>query len=497
MSQLGKFQMTEAYNWGGLTTVNHLGALFGQQQQLFSKTMIKILANTGLNNLDTVLARYPVKRLETEDDFTWKMIGNDERNVPLLSAYVDPSSFSQPGTGSVGVGGTTIYLVFAEKIFSEANVIVGEKNEAYQFRILNVARTADGTGWTYETQLMGQNALGVPYTEVAVGKRFSKDFSPVEDTMSIKGGDISFSSPIEMRQSFTTLRTEHKVPGNMLNRRVATVISTVDDKGQKQDFTAWMQYVEWMLERKWSQEKARAHMYSRTNRGADGTYSDYGKSGFIIKQGSGIREQMEVSQTTFYNDFSLTQLEGILSDMVEGKVELSQRQFVIRTGTRGASQFSKAVTDIAAGWVNLRGGNHPALIKQTPSELHPLAMSAGYQFVEWFAPNNIHIKLEVDAMYDDKVRNKILHPKGGVAESYRYDILYMGSEDEPNIQRVETAMPEHRGYLSGFRNPWTGESTNMSMGTMEDSATYTRYCNQAVVVLDPSRTATLLPTILA
>lgn len=29
--------------------------------------------------------------------------------------------------------------------------------------------------------------------------------------------------------------------------------------------------------------------------------------------------------------------------------------------------------------------------------------------------------LEVDPMYDDKVRNKILHPDGGVAESYRYE----------------------------------------------------------------------------
>jgi len=493
---LGKFQMTEAANWTGLTTKNHLGVLFGQNQQLFSKTAIKLLAASGLNNLDTVLSRYPVKKLETEDDFTWKLVGNDDRNVAFLYAYESAGVAITSGDNNVGANGVIIFLVFAENRFSEVNVLVGEKNEVYQFRVID-SPTRIAEGWAYPTQLMGANALGVPGSELVAGKRFSKDFSPVEDTMSVKGGEVNFASPIEMRQSFTTLRIEHKVPGNLLNRRVATTIPGVDNNGNKADFTGWMQYAEWQLERQWSQEKSRALMYSRSNRGEDGTYYDIGKSGFIIKQGAGIREQMEVSQTYFYNKFSVELLESILSDLVEGKIELSQRKFMIRTGTRGASAFNKAVTDLASGWVSLRGGNHPSLIKQTNSDLHPLAMTAGFQFTEWVAPNNIHVKLEVDAMYDDKVRNKIQHPQGGVAESYRFDIFYVGPEDEPNIQRVETNMGELRGYLSGFRNPFTGEINNMNMGTMEDSATYTRYYSFAATVLDPSRTATLLPSILA
>jgi hypothetical protein len=496
--ELGRFQMSEVKNWAGLTTANHLGAAFGMKPQLLTKIMTKILAASGVNNLETVLSRYPVKRVDNDDDYTWKLIGADDRNIPLLFAYVStPSSPVVTGDTGVGADGSIIYLVFAEKYFSDVNVIVGEKNEVYQLRVIDEP-TRGAEGWHYKTQLMGFNASGMPGSELVAGKRFSKEFSPVEDTMSVKGGDIHFSSPIEMRNSFTTLRMEHKVPGNMsLDRGVMTEIEGQDGAGNLKTFTTWMQYVEWQFERQWSQEKARALMFSRSNRGTDGSYYDIGKSGFYIKQGAGIREQMEVSNTEYYNTFSLELLESLLNDLVEGKTDLNEREFLIRTGTRGATQFSRAITEIGKGWYQLWPGNNPATIKQVKSPLHENAFTAGFQFTEYLAPNGIKVKLEVDSMYDDKTRNKIPHTKGGVAESYRYDILYMGghaSSSEPNIQRVETSKGEYRGYLHGFRNAFTGEINSSNMGTMEDSATYVRYGSIGAAVLDPGKTATLLPT---
>lgn len=105
--------------------------------------------------------------------------------------------------------------------------------------------------------------------------------------------------------------------------------------------------------------------------------------------------------------------------------------------------------------------------------------------------------IEVDPMYDDKVRNKIKHPSGGVAESYRYDILYMGPQEEPNIQKVVVkGMEDIRDYQAGFRNPFNGQVGGGNMGRMEDSATLTAYCMLGAMVKDPSRTASLVPTIL-
>lgn len=496
--ELGRFQMTEVKNWAGLTTKNHLGLMFGDKPQLLTQAMINILAASGVNNLETVLRRYPVKRLQNEDDFTWKLIGNDDRNIPLLYAYVSTPSSPVESGQTIGADGLPFYLVFGEKYFSDVNIIVGEKNEVYQLQVQDdPSRSADG--WVYKVKLMGNNSAGMPGSELLASKRFSKEFSPVETGMSIKGGEVHYTTPIDMRNAFTTIRMETKVSGDLQNRKVATAIEAKDSEGNQKTFTAWMQYAEWQFERQWAQEKARALMFSRSNRASDGSYYDIGKSGFYVKQGAGIREQMEVSNTEFYNTFTVELLESILNDLVEGKTDLNQREFLIRTGTRGATQFHKAITELGKGWYNLRGDN-PANITKVSSDMHSNSLSAGFQFTEYLAPNGIKVKLEVDSMYDDRVRNKILHPNGGVAESYRYDILYMGtqaSSNEANIQRVETALGEYRGRLWGFRDPLTGETNNQNMGTMEDSSTFTRFTHLGAAVLDPGKTATLLPTILA
>ena len=52
------------------------------------------------------------------------------------------------------------------------------------------------------------------------------------------------------------------------------------------------------------------------------------------------------------------------------------------------------------------------MVEKTQSRLHDNALSAGFQFVEYKAPNGIRVKLDVDNLYDDRVRNKILHPNG-------------------------------------------------------------------------------------
>lgn len=237
-------------------------------------------------------------------------------------------------------------------------------------------------------------------------------------------------------------------------------------------------------------------MFARSNRDSNGQYNDFGKSGHVVRQGSGIREQMEVSNTTVYNTFSITLLESILYDLSEAKLDMNDRTFLVRTGERGIIAVHKAINSEVSGWTSLTDSN-PATYERTSSPFHANAFKAGYQFTEWLAPNGVHVIFEVDPMYDDKVRNKVLHPLGGVAESYRYDILYVGNADEPNIQKVMLkGSPEIHGYSAGFRNPFTGEINNMHMGTMEDSATYTRYCQIGAVVFDPSKTVSLIPSLL-
>ena len=141
--------------------------------------------------------------------------------------------------------------------------------------------------------------------------------------------------------------------------------------------------------------------------------------------------------------------------------------------------------------------NSTHVIEKTQSDLHSTALSAGFQFTEFKAPNGVRVKIDVDPYYDDPVRNKIMHPDGGVAYSRRYDILYIGTMDQPNIFKCAIkGQPEYRGYQWGLRNPFTGQIGNPNMSFDEDSAVIHRMSQFGVCVLDPTRTLSLIPSIL-
>ena len=489
MSKLSRYQFNEARTVTGLVDENHLGLMFGNKPQLLKKTVTRLLSSEGVRNLDTLLDTFPTKTIDEETLFSWDVTGDNERNIPLVEAREFGSAVT---TGNVGKYGGEFEVVFAEYYFTKVHMIVGEKNELYQLRIKDEP-IPEGTNFVYTVELMGNNQAGMPVDQLKSGMRFSKDFSPVEDIMSTEGGDISFASPFKMANELTTIRLEHKEPGKNLGKRVAT--SILLKRGNEEIQTdVWMQAVEWTMEKTWSYEKAHAIAFSRSNRSDDGRYYNIGKSGYYIKQGMGLREQMEVSNTQYYTKFSLATLESMLSDIGEGRLEYSDRSILIRTGERGAAQLHKEINDTVSGWTNL-SQNNPAVYNKTSSPMHPNAFVAGFQFTEYIAPMGYHIKIETDPMYDSKVRNKIRAGAmgGGVLESYRYDIYFLGNASEPNIYKVDVAGGDMWGYSSGFRNPFTGEKNNMHMGTREDSATYTRYGSFGSAIVDPYRTISLIP----
>ena len=498
---IAKYVMTKGKYWSGLTTRNHLGAIYQSKPQVASTITGILLQSAGLKNLDTVLSSFPVKYLDDEGDFTWKLVGAHERNIPLLYALDDQGSAV---TGTVGANRAPIYLVFPEKHFSDVHVIAGNKPDIYQYRILSEPVEIGPAEYKYEVEIWGGTDTlgGVPATELAAGEKFSIEGAPVERTMSIKGADISFSSPFILKNTISQMRFEHTMPGNMINYKANNNdvffanIESVDTKGVKHVSTVWQQEVYWRFEQQISRLKAYTTMFGKSNRADDGEFLNTGKSGFKIEAGSGIREQMDVSNVVLYNSFSLKALEDLLHNLSEGKIDFSERKFVLRTGERGAAQFSRAANADGSAWLPVNASN-PGTVRTTSSKLHSNSLKGGYQFTEWEFANSIHVMVEVDPMYDDKVRNKIQHPLGGVAESYRYDILYMGSQEEPNIQKVAVkGMEDIRDYQAGFRNPFTGEVGGGNMGRMEDSATMTAYCMLGAMVKDPSRTASLVPTIL-
>ena len=493
--QLGRLQTVGFDYFGGLAKKNHLGSMFQLQPQMATDVAVELMAVNHGKNLESYLSQFPVKEFETNDHYMWNVTGSSRRNIPIIECR-DESNVTVT-SGNVGVGGLPFYLVFAEDWFMDGNVIVGELNEVYPIRILAEPRI-EGTNYSYKCELMGGVTTGYPASECALGKRYSVEYSPVETELSVGVGGVRHSTPIAMRNEFSTIRIKHKVAGSMLGQKLAIGLPIKDKSGKTIIANTWMHKEDYAVEETFSEEKNNVIMYGRSNRNRNGEYMNIGKSGNVIKQGAGLREQMEVSNVMYYNRFNISLLESALYELSSSKLSLDKRVFIMKTGERGAAQFSREVANTATGWKQFTiNADAIGAISKTSSPLHQNALSAGYQFVEYMAPNGVTVKVEVDPIYDDPIRNKIAHPNGGVAESYRYDILYIGSMNQPNIQiaRVKGEY-EHRGYEWGFRNPFTGQVDNANMSHEEDSATIHKMSTLGVFILDSTRTFSMIPAIL-
>ena len=493
--KLGKFQMVGFQHWKGLTKENHLGAAFLSAPQKATNLMVQLLAYQRGKTLDTFLSQFPVREFEDDSEYTWDVIGSSRRNIPLVEAR-DENGTVIGTTGMIGAGTTPFYLVFPEDWFADGEYIVGNLNELYQFRILGEPRM-EGTNAVYKVELAGGNTAGCPADRLQAGERFSVEAAFVEKELSRKVGDVRFSTPVSMRNEWSNIRLQHKVPGSMLNKKLAVGIPVVKD-GKKDVKNMWMHVVDYEVECQFSEYKNNALAFGRSNRNANGEYMNFGKSGNVIKTGAGLYEQMEVANTMYYNTFSIKLLEDALYELSAAKLDFGDRYFVIKTGERGAIEFHKAVLNTVSGWQSYLTDGNAAIVKKTGSNLHSNALSAGFQFVEYLAPNGVKVKVDVDPYYDDPVRNKVMHPKGGVAMSYRYDIMYIGTMDQPNIFKCQIkGQPEYRGYQWGpFRNPFTGASNNPYASFDEDAAVIHKYATLGICVLDPTRTMALSPAIL-
>ena len=139
--QLGKFQMVGFEGWKGLSKLNHISSIYRLGPQKASLMMVELLAAKVGSTLDTFLSRLPVKEFEDDSEYYWDIISSARKNIPLVEARTEDNVPITDTTGAnVGVGTAPFYLVFAEDYFADGEVIFGNLNQVYPFRVLGEAR---------------------------------------------------------------------------------------------------------------------------------------------------------------------------------------------------------------------------------------------------------------------------------------------------------------------------------------------------------------------
>lgn len=482
MAKISPLQMTDATSWKGLTTENHLGAIWALDPQKANDIVTKVQQNYFGNDIDSILNKFPVKEFDDDRDYYWELESQLIDNLPLVEARIDGTAVT--AASKAGLGFTEFELVFSKDWFSNREVIVGEKNELYPVRIKAEPRY-EGTNVVYTCELMsGTKTDFIPYEEISGGQLFSREFAPVERTMSEGGREIKFKSHITMRNAFSQIRIEKKTPGNLSGKKMGTFV--VGENGKK--FILWQQYESFMFDHEFRNDISRLLMFGTSNRTENGDYMQTGESGYKIVQGSGLREQCETSNTSLYTNFDIQTLSARLLDLSEGKLSYDERNFVGSTGERGAFQFHNALEDHSQLFTPSRESMR---IYGTNADFASKGLGYGGQFVEYIGPNMVKFNLSVEKMYDNRNRNKVSHPDGGVTESYRYDIYDIGTTNgEANIRKVKKKGEDviHR-YIAGLRNPFSPDGAISQIGTAKDAWEEHKFYCGGVMVTDPTKTA--------
>lgn len=464
---ISPFQMYQPADATGLITEEHLGHRWLTEPQAASKVATMIHAvNKGITMM-SYLEKYSTLYLESDDDFKWALISNGKKNIPLVKASLTPNGTAVSPLDRVGVGGSEFYLTFEEPWFSQVNQIVGERNELYPIRVLEDPRPV-GNYWEYRCMLnTGNKDLAIPYEELQAGKRFSRDFSPVERTLSNRGGKANYSFPFEMKNSFTKIRLEQEFAGNMINRPVRFSFMGYTEEGNPVQLETWLAYQSYQFEMQYQDEKAKMIYWSTSNMASDGTYPVKGDSQHILQTGAGIRQQIKSSNDWKFNEFDIDELTNLFLDLSVGKIPISQRSITLNSGEYGMIDFSKSIENYSTLYT-------PNMTQNRIEGTTKLTYRG--QFTRFIGPNGIDFNVMHDALKDDIERNKLRYPgKPGYAESYVFDIMNMYKSDGgANIQKVEVkGQGDVRKFILGLNNPYNTDFISTSIDGWTEHRMYT------------------------
>lgn len=490
---ISPLQKYEPKDWSGLTTENHLGALFMQEPQFISKVIEQIYrVNLGGDDIVSFLDKYPTEYVQDDVPFKWMLQGADEKNTPLSGAYTDITLGTAVSGGTTGKGLSTWVMLFPERMFAATDVIVGENPDYYKVRVIKDPEPVDGQ-WAYTVQLVtGNDLLQVPDSELAAGTRWSKEYSLVEQTLSKRGGDVVHTSPFMMENTLSMIRKQYTVPGNMIRKgqNKPLAFSFVDQNGVMQ--TRWISKLDWDFLVQFRRERARLLLYGNSNRKDDGSFGNLGESGYEIRAGHGLYEQIAPSNIFYYNKFDIDWLTEIAIGLSVGKLPEDSREFVLATGEYGMFQFHQAVENKARGWEPNHFSDRISISGNK--------MSYKGQFLEYRTVNGITFKLMHDPMKDSPIRNKVYHPDGGLLSSREYDLLDFGSAGgDANIKKVMLEGEEEiYKYIPGMRDPYNPYNNltqpGMTASSVDGYEVHKMFIG-GIRIKNPMRCARILPNI--
>ena len=237
-NRFSPYQLNDAKYWNGKMSEKTIGALWQTAPAKAYDTLTMMLAANTVPDRMRQLEKYPTVTIDPGTyEVTWDVIGSTRRNIPLLEARVSGTTVTASDS-NVGIAGGLIDLVFPEDYFGDGEMVIGEKNEAYPFRVLGEPQV-DASGVIYTVELWGSaKEEGIPGAELVAGKRFSSEYyAPIERERSHKVGTLRGGVPTSMKAELSIIRKDAEVSGLELDKKWVVPIPYLEPKTNKINIT--------------------------------------------------------------------------------------------------------------------------------------------------------------------------------------------------------------------------------------------------------------------
>jgi len=495
MEKISKLQVVDPKHWSKLTRESHLGWLGMMDPQYINKSIDRIYeVNYGADNIVSFIDQFPTHYIDEDGPYRWMLQGSEERNIPLVEARLTPDGSAVSDDDKPGLGRSRFYMLFPENYFSATSVIVGEYPDDYKLRVVEDPVDLGGS-WRCTVELhTGDDNLFVPVDDLEGGTRWSEEYGLAEYELSKRGNEVHHAGPLMMENVPSVIRKNYEVPGNMITKgkNHPFAFAFVDQDGNTQ--TRWIDKLGWDFMRQFRWDKARLLLHGKSNRLDDGSFGAKGESGNTLRAGYGLYEQMEGGHFKYFNKFDLDNLTDFAMEISVGKLKEDNRKFVLSTGEYGAYDFHKAASEKADSFSWLHSDHN------FKTEGGKVILEEG-QMMKYRTINGIEFSIIIDPMKDDQVRNKVPHPRGGLASSRTFDLWDFGTTNgNPNIQKVAVKdNEEFFGYIPGMRDPFSPynkQSSPRMMATSKDGyAVFKQYIG-GIMLRNPLKTGRFIPSIL-
>jgi hypothetical protein len=439
--QLHKLRVLPA----GMTESDHLSAAYLTEPEKMDSVLAYAFGTQNETVLSMLTGGIGNTRFVQNREYTWDLHGQTERAIVITGQV---GSDANPGKG-----GLPFSWKMEEGIFQVSDNLVSD--DGTMLRVSQVY--PNGLEYVYTAVLTDPDpSKSISVDQLKPGARMSKDFSTVEE-FSDKGGGTDFVAPMTLKNQLTTLRKHYAV-----TRSAATdvmIIKLFSEDGQETNL--WTKLSEWTALAQWYKEIDRSFIYTIYNKNPQGVVTLQGKNQRPVYHGAGVRQQISPANKLFYTRLTYDIIDEFLLDLSYNASRWGgDYNFVALTGKMGIREFNRAilarqkelgitVTD-AGTFITGTGDN--------------LTLTGHFKSVEFL--NGISLTVKEFSPYDDKVRNRTLHPvTKKPIESYRFTILNFGTvKGKANIRKVAKKNSENAmWYVAGSTTPFGEVANSMSV----------------------------------